>query len=75
MATQQKPDIAVPSLQVARSKSLFERVAGYLDANDWKYSAYEEKACFSTGCRIKDGSVRIIVDVFESDNFQRALVY
>lgn len=75
MARQQKPEIAENSPQAAPSKTLFERVAGYLDANDWNYTACEEKTYFSMGYRIKDGSLRIIVDVFEVDSFQRVLVY
>ena len=75
MARQQKQIIAETPTSTAPVKSLFERVAGYLDANDWSYTANAEKNYFSTGCRIKDASVRVILDVHESENWQRVLVY
>lgn len=56
-------------------KTLFERVAAYLDAKDWNYSAFEEKHYFSSSVRLRDSSVRMIVDVAEDENFDRVLVY
>lgn len=75
MARQQKQVIAEISTSAAPMKSLFERVAGYLDVNDWNYTAHEDKNYFSTSCRIKDASVRVILDVAESEDWQRVLVY
>jgi hypothetical protein len=75
MARQQKQVIAETPTSTATVKSLFERVASYLDANDWNYTANEEKKYFSAGCRIKDASVRVILDVHESEDWQRVLVY
>ncbi|MDP2640496.1 MAG: YbjN domain-containing protein [Betaproteobacteria bacterium] len=75
MARQQKQAASEVSSPAAPAKSLFERVAGYLDANDWNYTANEEKKYFSTGCRIKDASVRVILDTNESEDWQRVLVY
>lgn len=75
MAGQQKQAIAGTPASTAPVKSLFERVAGYLDANDWSYTTNEEKKYFSAGCRLKDASVRIILDVYESEDWQRVLVY
>lgn len=66
---------AVPVVPVVPVKSLFERVAAYLDANDWNYTTNEEKKYFSAGCRLKDASVRVILDVYESEDWQRVLVY
>jgi hypothetical protein len=56
-------------------KSLFDRVAGYLDANDWHYNAESGKGYFSMGCRIKEASVRVIIDVFESDDWRRVMTF
>jgi hypothetical protein len=60
---------------VAAKKSLFDRVAGFLDANDWRYSAESEKGYFSMGCRIKEASVRVIIDVFESEEWRRVMTF
>ena len=67
MARQPKADLLEISAPAATGKSLYERVAGYLDANDWSYSAHEEQAYFSMNCRLKDGAVRVVVDVYEQD--------
>jgi len=56
-------------------KSLFDRVAGFLDANDWHYNAESEKGYFSMGCRIKEASVRVIIDVFESEEWKRIMTF
>ena len=67
MAKQQKStelDVCIP---VAQKKTLFQRVAAYLDTNDWNYTAFEEKHYFTTGARLKDGSVRTILDVTEQE--------
>ena len=64
MARQQKQAAHKVSITAAPMKSLFERVAAYLDANDWNYTTNEEKKYFSTNCRLKDASVRIILDVY-----------
>ena len=75
MARQQKQTASEVSVPAAPVKSLLERVAAYLDANDWNYTTNEEKKYFSTNCRLKDASVRIILDVYESEDWQRVLVY
>ncbi len=75
MAKQQKStelDVCIP---VAQKKTLFQRVAAYLDTNDWNYTAFEEKHYFTTGTRLKDGSVRTILDVSEQEAWDRVLVY
>ena len=59
----------------APGKPLFERVAGYLDANDWRYTADQEKGYFSMGCRIKETSVRVFIDVHESDAWNRVVAF
>ena len=75
MARQTKREIVEETAIVVLKKSLFERVAGYLDTNDWHYTADTEKNYFSMGCRIKEASVRIVIDVFESDDWRRLLTF
>ena len=68
-ATQIEPVVPVPK------KSLFDRVAGFLDANDWHYKTESEKNYISMGCRIKEASVRVIIDVFESEEWRRVMTF
>lgn len=75
MAGQQKQTAIEVSVPAAPVKSLFECVAAFLDSNDWNYTENAEKKYFSTGCHLKDASVRVILDVYESDGWQRVLVY
>lgn len=75
MARQQKQATSETSTSKEPVKTLFERVAGYLDTNDWSYTAFEEKKYFSSSCRIKEGTLRVIIDVFQSEDWQRVLVY
>lgn len=75
MTKQTKRVIVEETAIVVPKKSLFERVAGYLDANDWRHDADTEKGYFSMGCRIKEASVRVIIDVFESDDWRRLLTF
>ena len=75
MARQQKQAVVEAPAPALPVKTLFERVAGHLDTNDWTYTANEEKQYFSTGCRLKDASVRVILDVHEAQDWQRVLVY
>jgi hypothetical protein len=75
MARQQKPEITDISIAEAPKKSLFDRVAGYLDAQDWTYTAHQENAYFTMSCRIKDASVRVVLDVYEAEDWCRVLAY
>jgi hypothetical protein len=75
MARQQKPVSADVSVPETPKKSMFDRVAGYLDANDWTYSAHEADKCFTMKCRIKDAGVRVFVEVYEDDEWCRVLAY
>ena len=75
MARQTKREIAEETAIVVSKKSLFERVAGYLDTNDWHYTADTENKYFSMGCRIKEASVRIVIDVYEADDWNRLLTF
>lgn len=75
MARQQKvekPEITV--LEEPR-KSLFDRVAGFLDANDWRYHVVEDKKYFDLCVSLKHASARVIMDVEETDSWQRLMTY
>ena len=75
MARQQKREPTAISPTVEPVRSLFDRVAGFLDANEWRYDAVQEKNYFDMRCRIKDASVRVVVDVYEAEDWRRILVY
>ena len=68
-ATVQSEAVAV------QKKSLFERVAGYLDAHDWRYSSDVERHYYSMSCRIKEATVRVIIDVFEAEEWRRIMTF
>jgi len=75
MAKTSKSTVQIEAAVPTAKKSLFDRVAGFLDANDWHYNAESEKGYFSMGCRIKEASVRVIIDVFESDEWRRVMTF
>jgi hypothetical protein len=75
MARQQKVEKTDIVAVDAPRKSLFERVAGYLDANDWNYHAEQEKGFFDMRVGTKHASVRIVIDTDDMENWQRVLVY
>ena len=59
---------------VVPGKSLFDRVAEYLDVNDWRYKATRERGHFSMDCQIAEAVVRVVLNLSEDDNVQRILV-
>lgn len=67
MARQVKSDVENAPVPAPACPSLFDQVAGYLDTNDWKYTGDREKGGFSLWCRVKDASVRVILDLYEAD--------
>jgi hypothetical protein len=73
VAKAQKSAVRDEAPIVVPRKSLFDQVAGYLDANDWRYSGDKDKQFFSMGCRIKDSTVRVGMDIFESDDWRRVM--
>ena len=75
MARQQKSMELEVCEPVESRKSLFERVAIHLDVNDWNHTAYQDKGYFSMGARLRDASIRLIIDVAEKENWDRVLVY
>lgn len=75
MARQLKQAVIEEPVPAAPVKSLFERVAGYLDTIGWSYNAYEEKHYFSADFIVKDGKVRVVLDVDEPGGWQRVQVF
>ena len=75
MARQQKLEKTDMVVVEAPKKSLYERVAGFLDANDWHYRANDEKRYFDMNVGIRYASVRVIVDTDDLENWQRASSY
>jgi hypothetical protein len=50
-------------------------VHDYLTDKDWGFSSYADKEYFSFGLRLKDGSVRVMVDTAEGGGWSHVLVY
>ena len=67
--------IAQSEAVAVQKKSLFERVASYLDANDWRYSSDAERHYYSMSCRIKEATVRVVIDVFETEEWRRIMTF
>lgn len=63
------------SVVEVQSKTLFDRVSDYLTDKDWSYSTHAEKSFFSLTLRLRDGSVRLVIDVAEGAGWSRVLVY
>ena len=75
MARQQKIEKADVAAVEAPRKSLFDRVAGFLDANDWNYRAEPEKGFFDMRVSIKYATARVILDADEREDWQRVTAY
>ena len=75
MARQQKVEKTDVVAVDAPRKSLFERVAGYLDANDWNYHADQDKRFFDMRVGTKHASMRVLIDTDDMENWQRVLVF
>jgi hypothetical protein len=58
-----------------QGKTLFDRVCDFLTEKDWTFSAYADKGHVSFGLRLRDGSVRVVVDTAEGAGWSRLLVY
>ena len=67
--------VDITDITEAPRKSLFERVAVFLAANDWRYWESPENDYFSLSFRIENASVRMIVDVHQDDGWERIMVY
>ena len=76
MASAKKQAVAeVIESEKKSSKSLFDRVAGFLDAADWHYDCVADKCFFDMRTCIKDAWIRVIVDTYEVVGWQRLSVY
>lgn len=58
-----------------QSKTLFDRVSDYLTERDWSFSSNPDKGYVSLSLRLRDGSVRVVVDTAEGAGWSRILVY
>lgn len=58
-----------------QAKTLFDRVTDYLTDKDWGFHVIEERKCLSFGLRLRDSSVRVLVDAAENSEWSRVLVY
>ena len=43
-------------------KTLFDRVTDYLTDKDWGFHVIEDRKCLSFGLRLRDSSMRVLVD-------------
>lgn len=75
MARQQKTEKIEPPVLEVPGKTLFDRVAGYLDANDWRYHVVPERSFFDLRVGIKHASARVILDADEMESWQRLVAY
>ena len=57
-----------------QGKTLFDRVTDYLTDKDWGFHVIEEQQCLSFGLRLRDSSVRVLVDAAENHEWSRVLV-
>jgi hypothetical protein len=73
MARQQKPLADDVAAQAEPRRTLIERLAEWMDSNDWKHDAYPEKGTIWTGCNLKDVSVRSFLEVHDGDDWQRVM--
>ena len=56
-------------------KTLFDRVTNFLTDKDWSFHVIDEQKCLSFGLRLRDSSVRVLVDAAENEEWSRILVY
>lgn len=73
MARLPKPRAADIPVQTEPRRPLLERLAEWMDSNDWKHDVYPEKGSIWTGCKLKDVSVRSWLEVHDSEDWQRVL--
>lgn len=65
----------VPTAPPSQEMSLFERVQEFLVDKEWEFRSNEERGYFSLNLRLRDGSVRVVIDTSENENWSRILVY
>lgn len=75
MARQLKQAVIEASVPAAPVQSLSERVEDYLDSNGWNYSKGEGRQAFAMDVAVRDGRVRVVLNVVEAEGLQQVLVY
>ena len=60
---------------VLQKKSLFERVEDYLESKELIFRSFKEKDYLEMQQRIDDVTVRVILDVFEEQDWERIMFY
>jgi hypothetical protein len=73
MARQAKTQASDTAVQAEPQRKLIERLAEWMDSNDWKHDANPEKGTISTGCNLKDVSVRSWLEVHDGEDWQRVM--
>ena len=63
MTRPDKPETLETSVAGTDRRSLFERVAGWLDSQDWHYDAYPEKQMITFGISSREVSYRVLLDI------------
>jgi hypothetical protein len=63
-------DVETPFVGV-QAKVLFDRVCDYLTERDWSFTSYSDKGYCSFGVRLRDGTVRVVVDAAEGGGWSR----
>lgn len=58
-----------------QDRSLLDRVCDYLNDKEWSFTRFEDRDCLVFNLRLRDGGVRVIVDIWEGAGWSRILVY
>ena len=58
-----------------QARKLLDRVGDYLTEKDWNFSTFDENDYLAFSLRLRDGSVRVLVDTWEGTGWSRVLVY
>ena len=75
MNTRQKPQEIEASATATFRVPLIDRVAGFLDVADWKYSSDPERGVIDLHISLKECGARIIIDTYAAEDWERVLVY
>lgn len=74
MNTRQKPvETEIPATP-APSVPLLDRVAGFLDAGDWKFSADAERNVIDMRVSLKECGTRLFIETYAAEDWERVLV-
>jgi len=68
-------EVAESAVVEIEGGTLFDRVSDYLTERDWSFSTFPDNGYVSFGLRLRDGSVRVVVDTSEGAGWSRILVY